>query len=97
MCRRAINAPGSKGCFAESFRRSLTGNTNDSAKSNRYWESIAKYYAVYGGQIWLNTDGEYFNDSDIPVDTYMFTGHQGQMVVVVSSMNVVAGIIRALP
>ena len=36
------NVPGSRDCFAEVTRKPITGNTNESAKSNRYWGPIAK-------------------------------------------------------
>ena len=43
----------------------------------------------YGAQFWLNTDGEYFEGYDIPEDTYLFAGHQGQVVVIIPSRDLV--------
>lgn len=42
---------------------------------------------LYGGMIWLNTDGNAW--PNIPGDAYFFAGHQGQHIVVVPSKNLV--------
>lgn len=42
---------------------------------------------LYGGQIWLNTNGASWQS--LPRDTYNFAGFQGQQVIVVPSKNLV--------
>lgn len=42
---------------------------------------------IYGGQLWLNTEGNTW--PDIPDDAYYFAGHQGQHVVVIPSLELV--------
>lgn len=42
---------------------------------------------LYGGQIWLNTDGNTW--PNLPDDAYFFAGHQGQHIVVIPSLEVV--------
>lgn len=43
--------------------------------------------SIYGGQIWLNTDGNAW--PNIPGDAYFFAGHQGQHIVVIPSLDLI--------
>ncbi len=57
-------------------------------------ESWAKYVAtptntsngIYGGHFWLNTGGDF---PDVPKDMYYCSGYQGQMVIIIPSLDLV--------
>ena len=57
-------------------------------------ESWAKYVAtptntsngIYGAQFWLNAGG---NFPDVPKDMYRCSGYQGQMVIIIPSLDLV--------
>ena len=67
------------------------GNWNGEQIFDENW---AKYVAtptnssngIYGAQFWLNANGDF---PDVPRDMYRCSGYQGQMVIIIPSLNLV--------